>query len=66
MVSPTTLLWKPQDMQLSSLSADRAESAAQYRIVGEADLPAMWSYLCSPKSARRGRSNGIKMGDQEV
>jgi hypothetical protein len=66
MESPTTLLWKPQDLQLSSLSADRAENAAQYGIVGEADLPATWSYLCSPKSARRGRSNGIKMGDQEV
>jgi hypothetical protein len=29
-------------------------------------LPAVWSYLSSPKSARRGRSNGIKMNDQEV
>jgi len=66
MESLTVLLWKPQDMQLSSLSADGAESAAQYRIVDEADLPAMWSYLCSPKSARRGRSSGIKMSDQEV
>ena len=45
---------------------DRAESAAQNRIVAEADLPAMWSYLCSPKLAREGRSNGIKMSDQEV
>jgi hypothetical protein len=66
MESVTTLLWKPQDMQLSSLSADGAESAAQYSIVDEADLPAVWSYLSSPKSARRGRSNGIKMNDQEV
>jgi len=47
--SPTMLLWKPQDMQLSSLSADGAKSTAQYRLVGEADLPAVWSYLCSPK-----------------
>jgi len=62
MESPTTLLSKPQDMQLSSLSADRV----QYRIVAEADLPAMWSYLCSPNLARKGRSNGIKMSDQEV
>lgn len=66
MESPTTLLWKPQDMQLSSLSADRAESAAQCRIVAVADLPAMWSYLCSQKSARKGRSSGIKMSYQEV
>lgn len=66
MESPTTLLWKPQDFALSSLSADAAESAAQYRIIGEAYLPAMWSYLCSPVSARRGRSNGVKMSDQEV
>lgn len=51
MGSQTTLLWKPQDMHLSSLSADRAENAAQYRIVGEADLPAIWSYLCSPEEA---------------
>jgi hypothetical protein len=64
MQSPTTLLWKPQDMQLSSLSADGADT--QYRVVGEADLPDMWSYLCSPKLPRKGRSSGIKMSDQEV
>jgi hypothetical protein len=53
MESATTLLWKPQDMQLSSRNADGGVSAAQYRIVGEADLPAMWSYLFTKIGQKR-------------